>query len=143
MPQAVSMALADLVLDLPRKDWNAFYLDQEKKLREAAEKREKDRRAERHPGTKPSLELKAYTGTYEEPAYGQVEVTQDRETLTLRWSNFKPRLEHFHFDTFTATGVRELPGDSRVTFRLDGTGEVEGMTFLGQRFKKVVKPPRP
>jgi CubicO group peptidase (beta-lactamase class C family) len=143
VPPATSLALVDLLLDLPHKDWNAFYLDQEKKQREAADKAAQQRKAERHPGTKPSRELKAYAGVYEEPAYGQAEVTQDKEKLTLRWSNFKMPLEHFHFDTFTATGARELPPDSRVTFRLNADGDVEEMTFLGQKFKKAAKPARP
>jgi CubicO group peptidase (beta-lactamase class C family) len=142
VPAATTLALVDLLLGLPHRDWTAFYLEREKEQKAATAKTEQQRKAERHPGTKPSREPKAYAGIYEEPAYGQAEVTQEKDKLTLRWSHFQLPLEHFHFDTFTATGP-DLADGNRVTFRLNADGEVGEMTFLGQKFKKVVKPAGP
>ena len=141
MPEALRNNLVDLLLDLPKRDWNEHYLTQAKKQREEQEQRKKEREAKRHKGTKPSRELSAYTGVFEQPAYGRVTITADKEQLMLEWSSFKVRLEHFHFDTFTARGDpdrEDAPlNDVPVVFTLDADGEVATVSLIGQEFKRV------
>jgi hypothetical protein len=134
LPDAVRNNLLDLLLDLPRHDWNAFYLKDEKTQRAEAQKRK--RAAQRQPGTKPSRELQAFAGTYEDAAYGQVRIAPDGAALRLEWGSFILRLEHVHFDTFAVTSPPYLWDDARVTFRLGADGEVEGLTMLGRVFRK-------
>ena len=74
---AVGYSLLDAVLGLPKKDWNGFYVARLKEADEARQAGAAKREASRQLGTKPSHELEAYTGTYEEPAYGTVRVTLD------------------------------------------------------------------
>jgi len=68
------------------------------------------------------------------------------DKLTLAWGKYTFRLEHYHYDTFTAVPVE--PKDEVVSsdrgafdaqFRLGTNGQVEGMKFLDQEFKKVAK----
>src|SRR5205807_2598650 len=66
------------------------------------------------PDTKPSLPLKSYAGTYEERAYGKAEVAVEDDKLTVRCGKLAFRLEHYHFDTFTAVPVE--PADEVVSF---------------------------
>jgi Domain of unknown function (DUF3471) len=61
---------------------------------------DKERDETRHKGTKPSRTLDAYTGTYEEPAHGQVILSLKDGVLQLQWTRLKSSLNHFHFDTF-------------------------------------------
>jgi hypothetical protein len=141
MPEALRNSLVDLVLDLPKRDWNAHYLEQSKKRLAEERERQKEREAKRHQGTKPSRELTAYAAEFEEPAYGKLTVSMEKEALVLAWSSFQARLDHFHFDTFTAKidGDRlENPlNNAPVVFALDADGEVAKVSLLGQEFKRL------
>ena len=50
----------------------------------------------------PSLELAAYAGSYEHPAYGTVQVALEGGSLVWRWNSFRADLAHYHYDTFVA-----------------------------------------
>lgn len=128
--------LVDHLLKLPKKDWDAYYLDQVKQYNDRHQEQVAKRQAARHKNTKPSRELAAYAGTYEEPAYGKAVVTVDGDALHLQWSSFKDKLQHFHFDTFDIHSD-DLIDDEEVLFRLDSAGDVAIMHFLGVDFKKV------
>ena len=88
--------------------------------------------------------MTAYAGSYEEPAYGKAEVQRDRDGLIVHMAGTTFRLEHYHFDTFTAV-VTAPAGSARLwarrdleaQFRLGTSGDVEGMRFLDQDFKAV------
>jgi CubicO group peptidase (beta-lactamase class C family) len=132
---AVGNTLADQLLGLSRKDWNAHYLDQ-RKTAEAARKARADRlAASRQPGTKPSRSADAYAGSYQDAAYGIAKIEADGGGLVLHWSSYKTKLRHFHYDTFTVEEER-LAGDP-VSFTLGADGEVRTMRFLGRTFKRV------
>jgi CubicO group peptidase (beta-lactamase class C family) len=134
MHYAVTNQLLDLLLGLPRKDWNAYYAGLVKKDEDDRRARLAAREAKRHKGTKPSHPLEAYAGTYVEPAYGKATVALEKGALVVRWSSFTGRLEHFHFDTFTVHGQRAIANE-QVVFDLGADGNVAGMRFLGVRFK--------
>jgi hypothetical protein len=136
MPEALVNNLLDLLLDLPRKDWNALLMERAKKAEAEGKTREKEWEEKRHKDTSPSRELAAYTGAYEEPAYGTASVSLENGSLQLQWSNFHSRLEHFHFDTFTAKNENPIE-NQQVLFALGADGKVATVDFLGQQFKKV------
>ncbi len=129
-------SLLDLFLGLPRKDWNAYFLDVVKKERADAKARVEKRLAQRQANTKPSLPLAAYAGTYDHPAYGKARITVEDGTLVFRWRSFRRPLEHFHYDTFL---VEEGDlGGTAVTFTL-GAGATSSMKVdepLGVEFTK-------
>jgi CubicO group peptidase (beta-lactamase class C family) len=135
MNLAISNSLVDLFLDLGPQDWNGRFLDVV--AREEAAKKEaiRQRQAMRRQGTKPSLSLRAYAGSYENPAYGTAHIELKDDALTWTWSSFHGPLEHFHYDTFTAK--HEFLGDPFVVFRIDASGNVAAIRFLDMDFKKV------
>ncbi len=135
MPEATSYNIVDLLLGLPKKDWNAYISEEAKKFEVAQAKAMLARSDKRHANTKPSRDLAAYSGVYEDAAYGQAQVFLDDAKLVIKWGNFKSRLDHFHFETFTATedGLRT----EQAVFTLGADGEVNGMNFLGVNFKKT------
>jgi CubicO group peptidase (beta-lactamase class C family) len=146
-PEALKNSLLDHLLGLPSKDWIEYYRKEEAKQENEIKEQGKKRTKARKPNTRPSLELAAYSGGYEEPAYGKALVQKDGEGLVVRWGDKTFRLEHYHFDTFTA--VVTAPAESvllydRVNldaqFRLGADGKVEGLRFLDQDFKRI-KPP--
>ncbi len=142
-PEAVTKSIADLVLGLPAEEWVKFSKEQLSLLDFNTALRIKKRDKERKPDTHPSLPLKAYAGAYTESAYGKAEVVLEDEKLMIRWGNFVFRLDHYNFDTFTAVPLE--PSNETITldrstldvlFRLGTNGEVEGLKFLDQEFKK-------
>src|SRR5262249_4772506 len=70
MRTAVTFNVIDRVLGLAKTDWNAALGEQEKQREEQEAAARKERLAKRHQGTKPSRELAAYTGAYDDPAFG-------------------------------------------------------------------------
>jgi CubicO group peptidase (beta-lactamase class C family) len=141
MNLALSNSLVDHLLGLPAKNWNRFIAEKTVKEVEALRTRRREREEKRQQGTKPSLELAAYVGTYEQPAYGTVRVTLERGNLEWQWNAFSVPLEHFHYDTFSAH--HEVLGDFQVVFRLGTDGSVASMNvvdLLDLEFRKVAKP---
>jgi CubicO group peptidase (beta-lactamase class C family) len=136
MPTAVANTLVDLALVGPTTDWNAYLAEQWRQDEERRARERKERDGKRREGTRPSQELTAYTGEYEEPAYGTAHISLEDGTLFLSWSSFHVRLDHFHFDTFTLTGADWLEGQ-RISFSLNAEGEVAAMSFLDRQFRKV------
>jgi CubicO group peptidase (beta-lactamase class C family) len=141
LPEALRNSLVELLLDLPKRDWNALYLEQTKKRLEEDRAKQKEREAKRAKGTKPSRELTAYAGTFDDPAYGPVTLMVEKEALLLKWSSHSVRLEHFHYDTFTGKDAAEDSLDNplanvTVTFTLDADGQVAALNMLGVEFKR-------
>jgi CubicO group peptidase (beta-lactamase class C family) len=138
MNQALSNRLLDLLLGLPRRDWDRHIAGAVRKEAAAAAERERQRQARRRQGTRPSRELAAYAGSYEHPAYGTARVALEGGTLVWRWNSFRAELAHFHYDTFTLPV--EIMGTPQVVFTLDAHGTVARMKVLGSmnvEFQKV------
>jgi CubicO group peptidase (beta-lactamase class C family) len=138
MNLALSNTLLDLLLGLPRKDWDRLMGDvmREGEREEAAKARAS--RERRHHGTRPSREAAAYAGDYEHPAYGTAHVSVERGRLVWRWNNFGGPLGHFHYDTFVLPDA--VLGEPHVVFTLGEDGGVERMKVLGHlnvEFRRV------
>jgi CubicO group peptidase (beta-lactamase class C family) len=108
MPECLWASIVDELLGLAVKNWNAMYLDQRKQAEEREKKQKAEREAKRHKDTKPALPPEEYSGAYEHPAYGTAQVRESDGKLELAWSNWKMPLEHYHLDTFCATGKGQL-----------------------------------
>jgi CubicO group peptidase (beta-lactamase class C family) len=135
MNLAVSNSLVDLILGLKTQDWNsdlAAVVEKQKATRAAAAKHWLQTR---HKGTKPSLPLASYAGTYEDAAYGTARIYLKKGQLRWEWSSFHGPLEHFHYDTFTAR--EEFLGNPPVVFKLNARGEIAGLRFLDVDFKRI------
>jgi CubicO group peptidase (beta-lactamase class C family) len=131
--QALGNDMADHLLGLPKKDWIAYYRD----------RRRDDAPISRLPArvakTKPSHELEAFTGAYEDPAYGKLRITLAEGKLRLAWSSFRVDLEHYHFDSFVVTSPGRLH-EELATFTLQPSGAVGSLRFLERTFKRIVEP---
>lgn len=142
-PEAVCKGVIDQLLGLPTEDWVKIGKDHLALLDLATTARNKKRQADRKPDTKPSLPLASYAGSYEERAYGMLEVVLEKERLVGKWGKFTFRLDHYHFDTFTAVPIE--PADEVISydrstfelqFRLGVKGDIEGVKVFDQEFKK-------
>lgn len=144
--EAVAKTALDQLLGLPSEDWVKDGKASLELLDFTTAVRLTKRKTDRKPDTKPSLPLKSYVGGYDETAYGRAEVSLDGEQLKVKWGKLVFRLEHYHFDTFTAVPVEpadEVRTFDRTTFdvlfRLSAAGDVESMRFLEQDFTRAKK----
>jgi CubicO group peptidase (beta-lactamase class C family) len=136
MPECLRAAIADELLGLEAQGWNKRYLEVAKKQEDETAKRREERDKNRQRDTKPSRELALYAGDYEHPAYGRATVERSDNGLKLRWSNWQAPLEHFHFDTFRATGGPGPMADSLVTFQLNAEGKPASVTLVENTFRR-------
>ncbi|MDB5313318.1 MAG: serine hydrolase [Gemmataceae bacterium] len=144
--EAVAKTVLDYALGLPAEDWVKAHKSSLAALDFDVALARKKRETARKPDTKPALEPAKYAGKYDETAYGRAEVKEKDGTLTVHWGRYTFRLDHYHFDTFTAVPVEpkdEVVSFDRATFeaqfRLGADGEVESLKFLDQEFRRVKK----
>lgn len=98
---ALFYRIVDMFLGDPIKDWSGASLSQAKESEAKAEEAEEAVKSSRVLNTKPSLEIGAYCGKYENEMYGRAEVKSEAGKLIL-YFNSKPAgtLEHWHYDIF-------------------------------------------
>jgi hypothetical protein len=138
---AAGNSLLDHLLGLEAKDWNDFFTEEQRKAKKAEEER-LSKKLRKVPGTKPK-DLAWYVGTYSEPAYGTVTITQKDGALELKWSSFQLPLTHLHYDTFvTAAKDVRLPTalqSETAVFEMNEDGVIDTLRFLGRKFTRDTK----
>jgi CubicO group peptidase (beta-lactamase class C family) len=130
--QVLSYHVADRLLGLPEAGWSAHFEKLQSDLT-AQEKSSESWQFKKTPGTHPSRDLSAYAGTYQNPAYGDAEITFQNGKLKLQFHSINTTLEHFQYDTF----VVNFGDKTRLTFCLDDQGNVAQFEVHGLEFKRV------
>ncbi|MEO6801488.1 MAG: serine hydrolase [Rhodanobacter sp.] len=129
---AVTYRVLDAYLNPSHEtDWVAVY----QKAVQHAEAKADDSVAKhdkaRDKRSKPSLPLADYAGTYRDPWYGDVIITQDHGKLRLRFSKTRQligTMTPWQHDSFTVRwDDRSLDADAFVYFSLDMDGHIRGM----------------
>ncbi len=130
LPSVLMYKTFDLHLKAPPKDWSADrYVAYQGLVRQGREA-QKRLEAQRVSGTKPSLPLADYAGTYIDSMYGEARVREEGGKLVMtRGPSFVGDLEHWHFDTFRANWRARNLGRTFVSFRLGATGKAEELAM--------------
>lgn len=114
------------------RDWSAELLTLYGDRKTAADKARAAREAKRVVGTKPSLPIESYAGTYEHGVYGTMRIVLDAGALVAHFGPLPTnagRLEHWNFDTFRARLGDGRGGWNYFTFRLGADGTVAALRF--------------
>jgi CubicO group peptidase (beta-lactamase class C family) len=123
LPGIISNIIYDKLLDLGDTPWSERnlkdYLKQKETAREARRKPDVDR----VPGTRPSHDLADYDGTYEDPAYGKMRISTDKEELRFYFNNTTLPLHHYHYDRFVSDDD-EIDGKWSFIFVTDAQGSI-------------------
>jgi len=136
MRHAVLWEVMDARPAADRPDWNgdvyALYQGNE----EEADKRWQEVESKRLRGTRPSLPLESYAGTYRNAVLGDLEVAQDGKRLQVKAPRMNLPMSHWHVDTFL---VEYAPWQLRefLEFRLGADGRVHGFRLFGEDFAVV------
>jgi CubicO group peptidase (beta-lactamase class C family) len=132
LPTIVLYRALDALLGAPPRDWSAAQKKIADSTRAAARVAEQKRIAARVPNTKPSLALEKYAGVYADSLYGDVGIKANGGKLRLIYGNaIDAPLEHWHYDSFMATGTSVTGGELMITFALGTDGKVKSVEVQG------------
>ena len=126
---ALMWRVFDAYLGLPARDWSmefrTLYDSLAARGRAGAAQRE-----QRVSGTRPSLSLDRYAGTYADSLYGVLAVRHDGGRLTIDFGPGRVAdVEHWHYDTFRATWRDPELGRTFATFSLGRDGTVRELVL--------------
>jgi CubicO group peptidase (beta-lactamase class C family) len=122
---AIAYYIFDRFINAPQRDWSAIFLKVDAQQRQRSDSTESSLRKTRLVGTKPSLPLDKYAGTYEHKMYGELRITNVNDTLRFdRYGAYTGRLEHWHFDMFRVAYDHPRFEPQMLTFTLNARGEV-------------------
>jgi CubicO group peptidase (beta-lactamase class C family) len=129
---AVTYRVLDAYLNPEHKtDWVAVYDKAVKKAEAKSDDSYARHAAARNKNSKPSLPLAKYAGSYRDPWYGDVVVSNENGKLRLRFSKTAQlvgTMTPWQNDTFTVRwDDRSLNADAFVTFALDMDGKITEM----------------
>jgi len=132
LTNALFLRVVDAYLVGAATDWSTAY----REVRDAGTARDSADRAkqesDRVSGTKPSLDLAAYAGSYRHEMYGNVTVAAEGGALVIRFGPyFTGALAHWHYDTFQASWQDPEQGFDLLTFALNADGRVDHFTWPG------------
>lgn len=130
LPEALGQWLLDQSFKAPARDWSAEMLKLQKAGERENDDAEKRIEAKRIAGTKPSLALDKYAGTFGDALYGDVKVTHENGKLALRHGPIlAATLDHWHHDTFRAVWNDRTFRKGLVTFRIDRKGSADELAI--------------
>jgi CubicO group peptidase (beta-lactamase class C family) len=125
---AITYEALDMLLGRGGHDWLAAYTAATTKSQGEADESWSQHLAARAAGSKPSLPLAQYAGTYSDPWYGDVLIRQGAKGLEMQFSKTAELLgdlEHWQHDTFIVRWRhRNLNADAFVSFTLDADGKI-------------------
>ena len=117
----------DTFLGAPARDWSGEMLAMRRadRARDSTTARPQNQRVE---GTKPSLALERYAGTFADPdsLYPTISITSENGALRYRLSSKQAgTLEHWQFDTFRVVWDDWWRGRSTITFTVGPNGAAD------------------
>jgi len=129
--EAIASTIMDAYLGAEKVDWVAAWQAVERRARDANRAAAESASSARAAGSKPSLPLERYAGSYEDPWYGGMTIARAGAGLTIKFDKtpaLSGTLEHWQHDTFVAKwSDRELRADAFVTFALNPDGTIDAV----------------
>ncbi|HEX8361760.1 MAG TPA: serine hydrolase [Longimicrobium sp.] len=129
---ALMYRIVDAYTGAPPRDWStelrALYGETDARSRAAELRRDSARIS----GTRPSLPLASYAGTYADSLRGDVTIRLESGRLFARYgAGITGPLTHWHHDTFRAVWQDPALGSTLITFTLDASGKPRALLLEG------------
>lgn len=106
VPGIVLNSIADALFKLNPVDWNGKVVKANKEAKEKEKSVKKEADKFRILNTKPSHPLKDYVGSFENPAYGVIDISLKKDSLFAKVGKNNVCLKHYHYDVFEYGNVR-------------------------------------
>jgi CubicO group peptidase (beta-lactamase class C family) len=129
---ALMLRAFDIQIGDTGRDWNTELLELYGGMAAQGDSARARQEARRHSGTRHTLSLVDYAGTYTHPVWGGLEVVEENGKLTARMgteSQLRGELVHWHYDTFRAHLGDGRSNPSWVRFVIDVDGRVTELRF--------------
>lgn len=121
-----------------KRDWSTELLAMTRTQQEQAKEVERQGLARRVMGTKPSLPVAQYAGTYRHPTYGDAEITVVGDALHAKFGQaYEADLTHWQYESFRARWANRQNGNGSITFKPDGNGHISSLQLLGNIFTRT------
>ncbi|HHT7190494.1 TPA: serine hydrolase [Bacillus cereus] len=101
LPIYLANHIYDELLGLDSLDWPKRAVEDNEKIKEMM-KETSESLPEQIKETTPSHKLEGYTGTFEHPAYGTLQVYKRDASLYVQFMEMEIQLQHYHYDIFSA-----------------------------------------
>ncbi|MBX3254174.1 MAG: serine hydrolase [Chitinophagaceae bacterium] len=143
VPTLARNIIADRLLKLKYVNWNG---DAKKALQKSKEEQKNIQKAalsSRVEGTKPSHPLTDYTGSFNHPGYGDVDVYQRNDSVFAITGKDSVWLRHYHYDIFEVKGYDKeegldtSSGGTKINFHTGDDGKISSLTI---QLEPAVKP---
>jgi CubicO group peptidase (beta-lactamase class C family) len=122
------------------RDWSKELLAPYSGLERQADSARRDQIQRRVAGTRPSLPLDRYAGTYTSQTYGDAVISVRNEALHFAFGRGRiGTLTHWHYDTFQAKWDDVRMDPSFVVFAPDGAGGVSSVRAFGITFTRAAR----
>ena len=131
LPRGLMFELLDHYLGLKPEPWGERYIAYKKELVAGALKSLGAVQA-KPASVGPSLPMARYAGTYADPWYGDIAVTEGPDGLRIDFKStprMAGKLEHWQYDTFVTRFDDRTLEPAYVTFGLDADGGIERVTL--------------
>ena len=116
----------------PKRDWSAELLKLYADLAKEAKAKQAKLEEARVAGTRPTLPLADYAGTYVDPLYGEVTVKEEGAALRLaQGPELRARLEHWNYDTWKVVWDMEWVAPTFLRFTLGAQGGARALEIGG------------
>ena len=130
LPQFLSYRIFDAYLGEQPKDWATEGLPKVKALEERSKAAQQRALADRVMGTKPSVEVQNYAGTFRSEMYGDVQIEfADGKLVAHFGPNFTGDVEHWNYDTFQVKWRDVVQGRGFLQFGLNPKGKIDNVDF--------------
>ena len=124
LPVIIANTIYDRLLSLDNTPWSEKALEDYLKSKRTDKEARKKQDVDRVLNTNPSHELKDYAGSYEDPAYGVMEISYKNSGLSFSFHNTTLPLQHYHYDRFVSPDD-EIDGKWSLNFISDAQGSIQ------------------
>jgi CubicO group peptidase (beta-lactamase class C family) len=123
----------------PAHDWSVEMRALYRGLADSAAARRRAQEAKRVTGTRPSLALEKYAGTYADSLFGTAIVRFADGRLAVQFGTASGQLEHWQYDVFRVTWPDPFWDPAYVSFALDPDGTAGQLRLVGsdQVYRRV------
>jgi len=119
-----------------RRDWNQEIFDLYARAADDAAGKWREMEQDRLQGTKPSLPLTDFTGTYQNNVIGDVVIELTGRDMTLKTSLVDFEMSHWHVNTFVVE-FKAWEMQEFLSFNVDPDGTTGSFEFFGKTFNRL------
>ncbi|MED4025789.1 serine hydrolase [Priestia megaterium] len=123
LPSYLANQIYDELLGLDTIDWHKRAIEDTTKFKQMM--KDLDKPLPQVKETTPTHGVDEYTGIFEHPAYGKIEVYKQNDTLYLKWESLDIEMKHHHYNMFTTKwNLSHTEMNMLIAYEMDAEGKL-------------------